>query len=58
MSSKVHLSPPAVQGRIKRLRRDGLIRGRLARLDGDRIGCSHLVVIHVMTEGWRMMEPI
>ena len=39
-------------------RRDGIIRGTVARLDGEKIGCPLLDFVHVMTEGWGMTEPI
>lgn len=58
LSTEVHLSPPAVHERVKRLRRDGVIRGTFARLDGDKIGCPLLAFVHVITEGWGMTEPI
>lgn len=58
LSELVHLSPPAVHERVKRLRRDGVIRGTVAKLDGEKIGCPLLAFIHVMTEGWGMTKPI
>jgi DNA-binding Lrp family transcriptional regulator len=58
LSKEVHLSPPAVHERVKRLRRTGVIRGTFAKLDGDKIGCPLLAFVHVMTEGWGMTEPV
>ncbi|RNF35664.1 Lrp/AsnC family transcriptional regulator [Paracoccus methylarcula] len=58
LSDLVHLSPPAVHERVKRLRRDGIIRGTVAKLDGEKIGCPLLAFIHVTTEGWGMTEPV
>lgn len=58
LSELVHLSPPAVHERVKRLRRDGVIQGTVAKLDGEKIGCPLLAFVHVMTEGWGMTEPI
>lgn len=58
LSELVHLSPPAVHERIRRLRRDGVIQGTVAKLDGEKIGCPLLAFIHVTTEGWGMTKPI
>jgi len=58
LSELVHLSPPAVHERVKRLRRDGVIQGTVAKLDGEKIGCPLLTFVHVTTEGWGMSEPI
>lgn len=58
LSEQVHLSPPAVHERVKRLRRDGVIEGTIAKLNGKKIGCPLLAFVHVMTEGWGMTEPI
>lgn len=54
----VNLSPPAVHERVKRLRRDGVITGTVATLDGSRIGCPLLAFIHVDTEGWGLTRPV
>ncbi|MBP5857911.1 Lrp/AsnC family transcriptional regulator [Marivibrio halodurans] len=51
LGRRVHLSPPAVHERVRRLKRDGVIRGTVARLDGTAIGCPLLAFIHVETEG-------
>ncbi len=58
LAERVHLSPPAVHERVKRLRRDGVILGTVAKLDGKKIGCPLLAFVHVTTEGWGMTEPI
>lgn len=58
LAKKVHLSAPAVHERVKRLKRDGVILGTVARLDGAKIGCPLLTFVHVMTEGWGISEPI
>ncbi|WP_404403163.1 Lrp/AsnC family transcriptional regulator [Pelagibacterium halotolerans] len=58
LSEKVHLSAPAVHERVKRLKRDGVITGTVAKLDGPKIGCPLLAFVHVMTEGWGMTEPV
>ena len=54
----VHLSPPAVHERVKRLRRDGVIAATVARIDGRKIGCPLLAFIHVDTEGWGLTAPV
>lgn len=51
LGRRVHLSPPAVHERVRRLKRDGVIQGTVARLDGTAIGCPLLAFIHVETEG-------
>lgn len=48
----LHLSPPAVHERVKRLKRDRVIRGVAARLDGARIGRPLAAFVHVDTAGW------
>lgn len=58
LSKEVHLSPPAVHERVKRLRRDGVIRGTFAKVDGDKIGCPLLAFVHITTEGWGMTDPV
>ncbi|TYC63994.1 Lrp/AsnC family transcriptional regulator [Rhodobacterales bacterium] len=58
LAEAVHLSPPAVHERVKRLRRDGIIHRTVAQLDGEKIGCPLLSFVHVMTEGWGMTAPI
>ncbi|MDZ7840926.1 MAG: Lrp/AsnC family transcriptional regulator [Gammaproteobacteria bacterium] len=54
----VHLSPPAVHERVKRLRRDGIITATVARIDGASIGCPLLAFIHVETAGWGLSAPV
>ena len=52
LGERVALSPPAVHERVKRLRRDGAIRGTAARLDGPAVGRPLLAFVHVDTGGW------
>jgi Lrp/AsnC family transcriptional regulator, leucine-responsive regulatory protein len=52
LGQRLHLSPPAVHERVKRLRRDGVIRGTVARLDGAKLGRPLLTFVHVDTAGW------
>ena len=54
----LHLSPPAVHERVKRLRREGVIQGTVARLDGARLGRPLLTFIHVDTAGWGKSESM
>lgn len=54
----VHLSPPAVHERVKRLKREGVITGTVATLDGAKIGCPLLSFIHVDTDGWGLTGPV
>lgn len=58
LSALVNLSAPAVHERVKRLKRDGVIAGTVARLDAKKIGCPLLAFIHVDTEGWTTARPI
>jgi DNA-binding Lrp family transcriptional regulator len=52
LGERLHLSPPAVHERVKRLRRDGVIQATVARLDGARVGRPLLTFVHVDTAGW------
>jgi Lrp/AsnC family leucine-responsive transcriptional regulator len=47
LAEVVHLSPTAVQERIKRLTRDGVILGYEARLDADKLGAGLLVFVEI-----------
>ncbi|MCG8692638.1 MAG: Lrp/AsnC family transcriptional regulator [Minwuiales bacterium] len=58
LGKAVHLSPPAVHERVKRLKRDGVITGTVATLDGPKIGCPLLAFIHVDTAGWGLTGPV
>ncbi|MBK0167412.1 Lrp/AsnC family transcriptional regulator [Klebsiella sp. S69] len=58
LSELVHLSPPAIHERIKRMRLKGVILSTVAKLDGGKIGCPLLAFIHVKTGGLPMTEPI
>jgi len=54
----LHLSPPAVHERVKRLRRDGVIKGTVAVLDAEKIGKPLLAFVHVDTAGWGKSEQL
>ncbi|EBO4153026.1 Lrp/AsnC family transcriptional regulator [Salmonella enterica] len=58
LSELVHLSPPAIHERIKRMRLKGVIQSTVAKLDGAKIGCPVLAFIHVKTGGLAMTEPV
>ncbi|MEM7217207.1 MAG: Lrp/AsnC family transcriptional regulator [Pseudomonadota bacterium] len=58
LGRRVALSAPAVHERVKRLRRDGVIKGISARLDGKAIGKPLLVFVHVVTQNWGHSEAL
>ena len=58
LGDQVHLSPPAVHERVKRLKRDGYIKGTVAVIDGEKIGRPLLTFIHVDTAGWGAGSPM
>jgi len=47
IAAAVHLSPPAVQRRVQRLRDSGIIRAELAILDGSRLGHPITLIVSV-----------
>lgn len=47
LAEVVHLSPTAVQERVKRLTRDGVILGYEARLDAGKLGAALLVFVEI-----------
>ena len=50
LAEAVHLSPTAVQERVKRLTREGVILGYEARLDPARLGAGLMVFIEVLLD--------
>lgn len=52
LGRRLHLSPPAVHERAKRLRESGVIRRTVAVLDPELVGKPFLGFVHVDTEGW------
>lgn len=52
LGARLHLSPPAVHERVKRLKRAGVIRSVAARLDGAKLGRPLAAFVHVDTSGW------
>jgi Lrp/AsnC family leucine-responsive transcriptional regulator len=54
----LNLSPPAVHERVKRLKRDGVIKATVAALDGKKLGRPLLAFIHVDTSGWGKSQEL
>ena len=52
IGEQVHLSPPAVHERVKRLRQRGVIQRSSALLDADSIGKPLLTFVHIEADGW------
>jgi DNA-binding Lrp family transcriptional regulator len=51
LGRRLHLSPPAVHERARRLRQSGVIRRTVAVLDPGLVGKPFLAFVHVDTEG-------
>jgi len=58
MSKLLHLSPPAVHERAKRLKHEGVIKATVASLDGAKIGRSLLAFVHVDTTSWAVTRQL
>ncbi|MFQ3186560.1 MAG: Lrp/AsnC family leucine-responsive transcriptional regulator [Marinomonas primoryensis] len=58
LSELVFLSPPAVHERVQKLKKNGVIKGNHAVLDGPSLGCSLLSFLHVESEGSVMMDTL
>lgn len=52
LGRRLHLSPPAVHERAKRLKESGVIRRTVAVLDPGLVGKPLLAFVHVDTTGW------
>lgn len=52
------LSAPAVHERVKRLKRNGTLKGLVARLDGAKLGRPLLAFIHVDTSNWVITQQV
>lgn len=50
LSQLLHLSAPAVHDRVKRLKRDGVIKATVARIDGCKVGRTLLAFVLVNTK--------
>ncbi|PWE53405.1 Lrp/AsnC family transcriptional regulator [Metarhizobium album] len=58
LGNKIHLSPPAVHERVKRLRTGGFIRATVALLDGPKIGKNLLAFVHLETSNWETTRRV
>src|ERR1700739_2548425 len=54
----LNLSAAAVHDRVKRLRRDGVIKATVAQLDGPRLGRPLLAFVHVDTTSWAVTRHL
>jgi DNA-binding Lrp family transcriptional regulator len=52
LGRSLHLSPPAVHERVKRLKRSGVIKAVVASLNGAKMGRPLLAFVHIYTESW------
>lgn len=58
LAERLHLSAPALHERVKRLRRDGVIKATVAVLDGVKIGRPLLTFVHVDTTSWAVTRQL
>ncbi len=58
LGKRLSLSAPAVHERVKRLKRDGLIKGTVVKLDGAKIGRPLLAFVHVDTNNWTITQQV
>ncbi|MHC8946101.1 DNA-binding Lrp family transcriptional regulator [Advenella incenata] len=58
LSKMVNLSAPAVHDRVKRLRRDGVIKGTVAILDGCKLGRTLLTFLVVDTSSYNATRQL
>lgn len=58
LGEQLHLSAPAVHERVKKLRRNGVIKKTTIAIDGNKIGRSLLAYIHVDSEGWGKTDAL
>lgn len=58
LGKMLHLSPPAVHERVKRLRHDGVIKANVALLDGAKLGRPLLTFVHVDTTSWAVTRHL
>ena len=54
----LNLSAPAVHDRVKRLRKDGIIKATVAELDGAKLGRPLLAFVHVDTTSWAVTRHL
>ena len=58
LGALLHLSPPAVHERVRRLKRDGVIRRTVAMLDPIKIDRPLLAFVHVSKRDWEMTRQM
>ncbi|MFP8967446.1 Lrp/AsnC family transcriptional regulator [Pokkaliibacter sp. CJK22405] len=58
LGRQLHLSPPAVHERAKRLRAEGVIKDTIARIDGAKVGRPLLAFVHVDTTSWKVTRAL
>ena len=58
LSEIVNLSAPAVHDRVKRLKRDGVIRGTVAVLDGCKLGRTLLTFLVINTSSYQATRAL
>lgn len=58
LGARVHLSPPAVHERVKRMKRDGTITRTVSKLDPARIGRDLLAYVHLETSNWETSRRV
>ncbi|WBS01103.1 Lrp/AsnC family transcriptional regulator [Pseudoduganella sp. SL102] len=58
LGERIHLSPPAVHERVKRLKRAGVIKATVALLDGPKIGKRLLAFVHLETSNWQTTRRV
>jgi len=58
LGEALHLSPPAVHERVKRLKRERVITATVASLDGAKLGRPLLAFVHVDTTSWNVTRQL
>lgn len=56
LARQLHLSPPAVHERVKKLRASGVIRNNTINIDPAAIGAEFCAIVHVDTDGSRAVK--
>lgn len=58
LGKSVHLSPPATHERVKRMKRDGVIKKIVAVVDGELVGRPVLSFVTVSTRSWEATRKL
>ncbi|WP_259783181.1 Lrp/AsnC family transcriptional regulator [Aestuariispira ectoiniformans] len=58
LGEQLHLSAPAVHERVKKLRKNGVIKKTTIAIDGEKIGRGLLAFVHIDSEGWGKTEAL